>query len=259
MPVWREFVTLIVVFLMGLGIAYSAFGEVSIKRARLSYRVLGWDLRRFPLLTLFKKVGITPYHTPQIIVSVSSGVLLMAILALLTFVIIILHGRRGNRRFGPSFIYLSLALIGALILSPTAGFSRGNDFYACNADVLRAYEASGAFLRQNVPPGAQVFWVGRLPALLLYLPDIGIYPPQLNHFHNLRSGGDDQELYRFGLWSETLGHQWLTDADIVLVEDQWLDGWILEAIQGMELNELPSPRLPEPCREDSLIHIYVKK
>jgi len=58
---------------------------------------------------------------------------------------------------------------------------------------------------------------------LLYLPAANIYPPQLNGSYSYRSGGDADELYRYGYWNETLKADWMTASDILLVETRLVE------------------------------------
>ncbi|RMF48831.1 MAG: hypothetical protein D6755_03180, partial [Anaerolineae bacterium] len=111
------------------------------------------------------------------------------------------HGRANGRRFAHAWL-LVFFLTGALF-TPTRILGSGNDFFACgDADVPASYRQVGAYLNERLRPGAQVAWVGRVPALFLYLPDVQVYPPQLNHYHSFWMGGDADTLYRFSRWNE---------------------------------------------------------
>ncbi len=159
------------------------------------------------------------------------------------------------RRFAPTLL-LTAALTGALF-TPTRVLGGGNDFFACApANVPAAYRAAGEALAQAVPPDAQVFWVSRLPALLLYLPEVRLYAPQLNHWHSFWTGGDAARLYRFSRWNETLGREWMQQADLLLVEDAWLNGWVAQAIEAGGYEEVLVSPPPEPCRPESRLHVY---
>lgn len=256
---WREVLNLTIMLVAGLGISYSAFGEISSRLARLTPKIFGVDLQRFPLWPFFQKIGVTRFHTYQILVSLGIGSAIMLAFAWLALRLKKTANQKGNAIYSLSYLILVISLISGLIFSPTTALSKGNDFFSCGWDVLSSYEQTAASLQKEIPANAKVFWIGRLPALMLYLPDISIYPPQLNHFHSFRYGGDDQELFRLGRWNESLAQQWFADADVVLVEDRWLEGWVQDTIESSELEELPSPSPPETCREDSLIRIYLKK
>jgi hypothetical protein len=261
LPVWREILASVVLLGIGMGMAYSAYGEINFEQVRAIVRRgwMDWHLEKFILWKPLNAMGVSRNNVYQIRVALLGGELVLGILLLASLAILLLLYWRGSRRYGFSFILANLALIAALVFSPSVYLSKGNDFFECGGNVLQSYEATGRALRQEIPAGAKVFWVSRLPALLLYLPGIQIFPPQLNHFHNLRLGGEDQELYRLGLWNESLGRKWLSEADVALVEDQWLDGWVKDAISTSGLVEMPSPPLPEPCRENSRIHVYMNR
>ncbi|GAB4525652.1 MAG: hypothetical protein Fur0018_10380 [Anaerolineales bacterium] len=167
------------------------------------------------------------------------------------------RSRASWRRFAHAWL-LVFILTGALF-TPTRLLGSGNDFFACgDADVPASYRQAGAHLRDRLLPGAQIAWVGRVPALFLYLPDVRVYPPQLNHYHSFWTGGDADSLYRFGRWNEALGMQWMQEADYTLIEEAWLqDDWVQHALQVAALHEVDLTPPVEACRpEDSRIHVF---
>ena len=134
----------------------------------------------------------------------------------------------------------------------------GNDFFACSGyNVPAAYREAGAALNALIPSGARVAWVGRIPAIFLYLPEVDVYPPQLNHYHSFWISEDDETLYRFSRWNESLGRRWMEEADYTLIEEAWLEeAWVQDALQSAGLQEIAVSLPPEPCRETSRIHVF---
>jgi hypothetical protein len=105
--------------------------------------------------------------------------------------------------------------------------------------------------------GSLVYWKGGLsPAPLLYLPDIQIYPSQLNGDYSLRLGGEEDALLRYGWWSMPLAEKWVGEADIVLVEEQYYYGWLKKAVRLAGYTELPLSPPTSGCRTDSQIRIF---
>lgn len=152
---------------------------------------------------------------------------------------------------------LNALLILGLILSPTKVLGKGNDFFDCDgSNVLASYARAGEYLRSVIPPGSQVYWDGREDAIFLYLPDVKVYPPQLNHTHSFFVGGDADALLRIGLWNDVLAKQWLAQADYIMIEAGLKQEWemqILESNKYVKLN--PSPKT-EKCRWQSSILVY---
>ena len=154
-------------------------------------------------------------------------------------------------------IGLNALLILGLILSPTKVLGKGNDFFDCDgSNVLVSYERVGEHLRSLIPPGSQVYWDGRIDAIFLYLPDVKIYPPQLNHSHSFFYGGDTDTLLRAGLWNDVLAKQWLAETDYVLIEAGLQQDWVMEIVNSDQYAKLePSPKA-EKCRWQSSILVY---
>ena len=146
-------------------------------------------------------------------------------------------------------------LAGCLLL-PTNLLANGWQSYDCGGDEISNYERVGEKLAQVIPPGAKIFWRGYSPINLLSIPEVGIYPSQLNGDYSFRLGGDPDALLRYGWWSEPLGREWAAEADYVVVEQKYNRGWLKELIDTGIYDEYA--RLPSnaPCRTDAALIIY---
>lgn len=148
-------------------------------------------------------------------------------------------------------------LILGLILSPTKILGNGNDFFYCDGtDVFTSYERAGRDLSEVIEPGSKIYWEGRIPAIFLYLPDVQVYGPQLNHVHYYVDGGDAETLRRFGYWNDTIAQQWLADADYILVQETemvYLNKEMLESDKYIHVLSAPKA---EKCRWQSVIQVY---
>jgi hypothetical protein len=148
-------------------------------------------------------------------------------------------------------------IIIGLILSPTLILGKGNDFFDCSgSDVLASYQKAGNDLRKEIPSGSKVYWEGRIVAIFLYLPDVEIYPPQLNQVHNFYIGGDSNTLYRLGKWNDTLAKQWLSEADYVLFERGDVYDWEEHLVDNNNYIALDPTSKVEKCRWQSVIEVY---
>ncbi|HEU4745001.1 MAG TPA: hypothetical protein VFS61_07185, partial [Anaerolineales bacterium] len=95
-----------------------------------------------------------------------------------------------------------------------------------------------------------------LLAIFLYLPDVHIYPPQMNHVHSYFEGGEADTLLRFSQWNDELARQWLAEADYILVQNTekvYLTEEMLES--GEYVKVISAPRA-EKCRWQSVIQVY---
>jgi len=154
------------------------------------------------------------------------------------------------------FVLLAFLILG-WILSPTAFFAGGRDFYDCDQDVIAAYEQNGAYLAENIPPGSKVYWRGGLAlAVLLYLEDVEFFPPQFNTVYSYRIGGDPDELAKVGLWNEELARLWAEETDYILFAERSYTGWLTEYVENGEFVEITPTTPLNPCRADTSIHIY---
>ncbi|HLP82137.1 MAG TPA: hypothetical protein VK141_09165, partial [Nitrosomonas sp.] len=199
---------------------------------------------------------------PQLIIFRVAFVLLISALVIALFVIglVVLRrrfngGQLAGRKTG--FLALNSFLILGLILSPTAVLGKGNDFFDCgNTDVFKSYQEAGAELSKVIEPGSKVYWEGRIPAIFLYMPDVQMYPPQLNHVHSYHIGGDSQELLRFSQWNDELARQWLEDADYILFQSTELVYLTEDMIKSGQYEKIMSSPKAEKCRWQSVINVY---
>jgi hypothetical protein len=133
----------------------------------------------------------------------------------------------------------------------------GNDFFACGGtDVFASYRKAGAELSQVIKPGSTIYWEGRIPAIFLYMPDVKVYPPQLNHVHSYYKGGDSDVLLRYSQWNDKLAQQWLDEADYIMfqnTEKVYLTDQMLES--GKYVKVMSAPKA-EKCRWQSVIQVY---
>jgi len=199
---------------------------------------------------------------PHLLLFRATFVLLVSVLVVALFAL----GLLWTRRFYPDRrvwlrqvgrIGLNALLIFGLILSPTKVLGLGNDFFDCDgSNVLASYERAGEYLRSVIPPGSQVYWDGRMDSIFLYLPDVKVYPPQLNHSHSYFVGGDADALLRTGLWNDVLAKQWLAEADYILIEAAHRQDWVMAILDTDQYMKLKSAPRAEKCRWQSAILVY---
>ncbi|HEX6035763.1 MAG TPA: hypothetical protein VFY83_15080, partial [Anaerolineales bacterium] len=245
----RHTIIFVVVALMILGIGFSSHEDLSSDFAkamieRLDGTYLWGALIHYidlPHLLLFRVTFV-------LLVSV----LVIAVGALALW---LLRRRFTGGRLG--VLALNLFLIVGLLLSPTKALGAGSDYFDCGGqDVFASYKRAGDALSQVIEPGSKIYWEGRLLAIFLYLPDVKIYPPQMNHLHSYFVGGDSDTLFRYSQWNDELARQWLAEADYILVQNTekvYLTDEMLES--GAFVKVTSAPRA-EKCRWESVIQVY---
>ncbi len=254
LPLWRKATFLALVLFVFVGVNFAAYSDM-LRR--------GWA-KYVPVVVPRAVVSVFPFQEttrqgvfpPAKLWSLLNFTVLGILLTVLLAGVWILYRGGFERRWKMYLVGLPL-LIGGL-LSPTAVLGSGNDFFACSGyNVPAAYREAGATLNALIPSGARVAWVGRIPAIFLYLPEVDVYPPQLNHYHSFWISEDDETLYRFSRWNESLGRRWMEEADYTLIEEAWLEeAWVQDALQSAGLQEIAVSPPPEPCRETSRIHVF---
>jgi hypothetical protein len=152
---------------------------------------------------------------------------------------------------------LVLMLLVGTILTPTPLIGGAVFAYDCGGDVIASYEAAGKHLAENIPPGSSVFWKGGLSVIpLLYVPNIRIFPAQINGMYNYQLGESQEPLDRKGMWNNTLAVRWANEADYILVQEHSYTGWLKLLTESGNYDEL-KPTLPtERCWGGSQIHIF---
>ncbi len=143
-----------------------------------------------------------------------------------------------------------------LILTPTTVMSGKNKQDHCGWDVMASYEAVGEHLRRYIEPGSLIYWENDLaPTPLLYISDVEIFPPQLNHWYNYYIGGDPDNLYKNSYWNDILAAQWQEEADYILVSDSYVERLYTQV--DITLFDEMTPTEPTiPCEGKSIIHTF---
>lgn len=116
-----------------------------------------------------------------------------------------------------SLATLNLFLLVGVILPPAA--NAGSYATPCSTNFLSYYEKAGQALADAIPPDSLVYWKGsgRHIALMLYLEDIRVFPPQITAGAGYVQAGDPDRLLRFGLFSDAMDLQWRESADYFII------------------------------------------
>jgi len=265
MPAWRQAGAALLILVITAGIGFGAFEDFGalLYRAPFPKVLLGYPLGSGSvelgelLRTLFQFEPALLRRLLPAAAGLASGfgVLLLAAAGYWL-------SRRSQAGAPVSFGARSLTtflLLGTL-LSPTAPLAGGYPLLECSGDAIQTYETVGAHLARLIPPGSSVFWRGGLSVVpLLYVPGITIYPAQINMAYTQRLSGDPDQLMRFGLWSDEVARQWAAEADFILIQERFMEGWLLDEMRSGSFEELEPTPPSINCRADAVIHVFRSK
>ena len=166
---------------------------------------LGKFLAEFPVPRLSGPAPLWGYFQNKFGISYRDArKILPALAGLVAGLAVILAAWLARRRWLEAKRY-SLAAAGLVMLfglgfalAPTPLLSLGDKTLQCGGNLIQAYQQTGAQLSPLLQPGDRLYYHGpNSPAILLYLPDVIIYPPQLNNvfsFSTLENGADADKL-----------------------------------------------------------------
>ena len=133
----------------------------------------------------------------------------------------------------------------------------GPSTYDCTGDVIQSYETAGKALAAQLLPGARVYWAGGHSVVpLLYIPDIQIYPAQINGDYSFVLGGDVDKVLRLGKWNQEIAQRWASEADYILIQEHFYLGWLKVYVKSENFRELEPTPLTVACRTDSFIRVF---
>jgi hypothetical protein len=94
---------------------------------------------------------------------------------------------------------------------------------------------------------------------LLYLPDIQIYPPQINGDYSFKLEGNPDALLKYGRWNPELAQEWADQADFILIEQRNYEGWLKDLVNSGAFDELEPTPPTVYCRDNAQIRIFRRK
>ena len=245
----RQTIIFTVMILLIVGIGFSSHEDLSSDFARAMIERLDGTYLWGALIHYIDLPHLLLFRVTFVLV-VSALVIVVGALVLW-----FLRRRFTGGRIG--VVALNILLILGLVLSPTGVLGAGSDFFDCaGEDVLASYRRAGAELSQVIEPGSKIYWEGRLLAIFLYLPEVHIFPPQMNHVHSYFIGGEAETFLRFSRWNDELARQWLAEADYILVQNTEKVYLTEEMLESGEYVKVTSAPRAEKCRWQSVIQVY---
>ena len=192
---------------------------------------------------------------PVIKRSISSAIGLFAGIAALLAAFLVWRRAKRSQTF-PDFahILINTFLVTGFVLAPLAN-ARGSQF-ECKQDLIAANEQIGAHLARVIPPNSLVYWDGGLSfAPMVYVPNVRIFPPQINGGYTYRTGGDTETLFRLNHWNDELKEDWKNSADIFIIEVKRYSDW-KDFLNPQDFQEYAKPSIDPSCNEGSGIRIF---
>jgi hypothetical protein len=270
LSLWRQVAIGGLIIVLAAGIGYSASPDIgdglmpllSIKVPRMrSLQVVPGSVELGGLIQNY--FGLTAERYEQMMRAIIPSVVGMLVGVAVILGSVLIYRRRSrweglsNLPFG--LIALVLFLVIGYIFTPTIILGGGYNTYDCGGDVISGYEAAGEHLRAIIPEGSLVYWEGGNSVVpMLYLPNVEIFPAQINGDYSFRLGGTPEALERFGFWSEDLAFEWAEEADYILIEERFYRGWLKELVESGIYDELEPTAPILRCRRNSAIHIFQK-
>jgi hypothetical protein len=145
------------------------------------------------------------------------------------------------------------------ILTPTGVLGGGLTQWNCSGDVVDDYQQVGDYLARNIPAGSRVYWeAGNAVAILLYVPNIKIFPQQIDGQWNYYEGGDSDSLARLGNWDDELAKTWRDEADVIIIQQIIYSAW-QSYLSGSEFVELAPLRVPLNCEPETYLRVFFRK
>lgn len=192
------------------------------------------------------------------IIPPSVGLLLAVFIIILSASLFFFLRKRSQISFGKLLMIEILVLI--IVLTPTSLIGRDNFGNTCNGDVLGAYETIGKQLQDVIPSGGSVYWNGgSVITPLVYIPDAGIHPPQLNGIYSFRDGGDRTLLERDGFYNGDSINDWRKTDDYFIVSNANIRASQVEFFDPDVFHEYQKTSPIDPCNENSFFRIFVRK
>ena len=251
---------LVLVFAAGVGFGgFDVFGDqlvnLTIPRIR-NFFTTGQHLPGVPLWDYLENTFGIPHNISRIRVPELVGLMAGGIILMIGWAVWALLRRKRIAVYSLGFITLMLFLAIGTILTPTGVLGAGLTQWNCSGNVVADYQQVGNTLARSIPAGSRVYWGGgNAVAVLLYVPDIKLFPQQLDGQWNYYKGGDGDTLARLGSWNDELAKTWRDEADVIIIQQINYPDWqsYLEESKFVEIESIP---IPLNCEPDTYLRVF---
>jgi hypothetical protein len=175
------------------------------------------------------------------------------LIVLLVALVPIIHGIRGRRSYlavPQSYTNFTLFITLGALLGFTTIFYGNTPNLVCEESVIQTHEATAGEILDIIKPDSLVYYELTSNMLLLQMPEVQIFPPQLNTTFNYTeqsTSSESDEIYRFSYWNEDLKEEWIREADYQLIPGKSIEEW-QPRIDSGELDEVMVTSPYESCQ-----------
>jgi hypothetical protein len=166
-----------------------------------------------------------------------------------------------KRKFTPQpfvTILASVFLIVGIMYTPTPILSGGFREWDCSGNVIDSYEKAGRYLADTIPANSLVYWAGgNATAVLLYVPNIQLFPQQVDGSWNFIDSRDSETLARLGFWNTDLADEWQAQADVILLQEKDYGSW-KDYVNNNNFNEPPRQELVLNCESNTYLRVFIR-
>jgi hypothetical protein len=266
----RSRITLLLVFVLVLGFTFgigfggfSVFGDtlINLKVPRIkSFFTTGHILAgQVPLWDYLTKTFGLPHNTSRLIVPEVVGLIVGLAILVIGWGVWAFFRRKRRIAYSMGFITTMLFLAIGSILAPTLVLGGGLTQWNCTGNVVNEYQQVGTYLAQNIPSDSTVYWDGEnAVAILLYVPNIRIFPQQIDGPWNFYRGGDSEVLARLGDWNDELAKIWRDEANVFIIQQIDYPSW-QSYLNGSDFTELQPLKTPLNCDSNSFLRVFFRK
>jgi hypothetical protein len=209
---------------------------------------------------LANKFGIA-YDTSRWVIPTLTGILGGLLILMIGFAIrTFLKRKRFLKIYSFGAISIVVFMLAGVLFSPSIALGGGFNQWDCSGNTLANYEQAGKNLAGVIPPGSQVYWDGgNAVAVLLYVPNIEIHPQELDGQWNYWLDGDPATLSRLGHWNLALAEQWRQEADVIIIQQGYIDSNWQTFLNSGEYTEVLKTKEFLNCTPDSSLLVYLRR
>jgi len=265
-PLMQQIFVTIFLFLVSVGIGFGDFevlgdGLVTIRVPRMRTFFTTWKFLPGNVMLwdfVANKFGIG-YETSRMLFPTIAIALAGLLLILFGFGIWLFLRRNPSISVSFVTIVVTIFLLVGTLLASTAVLGGGFQGWTCSGNVIEAFEKTGQYLAEVIPSQSLVYWDGENAAtVLLYVPDIRVFPQQFDGDWNYFKTGDSDKLAQYSFWDEELARRWQEEAGVFLFQEKNYLKW-KSYVNTDEFNEPAPSTWTLNCAPDTFLRLFIRE
>jgi hypothetical protein len=255
---------LVLTFATGIGFGgFDVFGDqlinITIPRIKTFFTTGQFLSGHVPLWDYLATTFGIPHNTSRMRVPEAAGLIAGLMILVIGWGVWTLLRRKRIVVYSMSFITMMLFLTIGTILAPSGVLGGGFTQWNCSGNVITEYRQVGDYLAKNIPAGSSVYWDGgNAVAVLLYVPNIHLFPQQIDGPWNFYNGGDSNTLARLSKWNDGLEKLWRDEADVIVFQQVDFPDW-QSYLNESEFVEAAPLKIPVNCEENTYLRVFIRK